>query len=370
MKPIWAIVERDLRKFFRSPALITVSLFLPLLQLVIIGYSVGGQVRNISVAMVILDRGPEALELRQKLRAVEANSRTFRLRLDADMDEALEATRNGRVAATIVVPENYSAKRLSGDQPQLGLIMDNTDPFVVSSLSAKMTELIGVLNRPEVDPRHLREVTLELVELYPYVAYVEYLLAGSITLAVFVSVMVGGGLLYIDDKSRGFHEGYLVTPITKFQLVAGMALSGTTKAAFSGFVVTLFGSLIAGVWQQFSLESLLLLLLLNILIAMALTSMISLMMVRVSDPHIPRATFGVLNTLLFFPSGAMYPVDSFPPWLRAISTIDPFTYAVHGLRAVLLKNVGFDAIVNDVLFLFVFSIICFLATLILFRRRY
>ena len=57
------------------------------------------------------------------------------------------------------------------------------------------------------------KIALEIVELYPYVEYVKYLLSGSVTLAMYMAVMIGGGTLYIDDKARGVHEGYLVTPI-------------------------------------------------------------------------------------------------------------------------------------------------------------
>ena len=42
-------------------------------------------------------------------------------------------------------------------------------------------------------------------------------------------------------------------------------------------------------------------------------------MVRVTDPLVPRATFGVLNTLLYFPSGAVYPQQGFPAWMQAIA---------------------------------------------------
>ena len=66
--------------------------------------------------------------------------------------------------------------------------------------------------------------------------------------------------------------------------------------------------------------------------------------------------FGVLNLLLFYPSGAMYPIAAFPPWLRAIAVVDPFTYCVHGFKAILLKDGGFVAIQYDLLFLFVFGI--------------
>ena len=56
--PAWAFVERDLRKYFRNPALLASSLLLPLLQLVVIGYGFGGKIRDVAVALVDLDRGP------------------------------------------------------------------------------------------------------------------------------------------------------------------------------------------------------------------------------------------------------------------------------------------------------------------------
>src|SRR6202045_3185060 len=95
--------------------------------------------------------------------------------------------------------------------------------------------------------RLLQQTALEVVELYPYIEYMKYLLPGSITLAMFVSVMIGGGMLYIDDKARGVHEGYLVTPITKSELVAGLNVAGALKAMGAGIVLTILGSLIAGV---------------------------------------------------------------------------------------------------------------------------
>jgi len=51
----------------------------------------------------------------------------------------------------------------------------------------------------------------------------------------------------------------------------------------------------------------------------------------------------VLNTLLFFPSGAIYPIAGFPKWLRILSDCDPFTYAVHAFRTLLLKAGGSHA---------------------------
>jgi ABC-2 type transporter len=87
-------------------------------------------------------------------------------------------------------------------------------------------------------------------------------------------------------------------------------------------------------------------------------------------PHAgSEGEFGVLNTLLYFPSGAIYPIEGFPVWLRWISYIDPFTYAVHALKALLLKDAGFQAIYPDVLILKGFSIVLVSLSVAFFKRQ-
>jgi ABC-2 type transport system permease protein len=83
---------------------------------------------------------------------------------------------------------------------------------------------------------------------------------------------------------------------------------------------------------------------------------------------LPRAMFGVLNTLLYFPSGAIYPTQSLPGWLRWITFIDPFTYAVHGLRVLLLKGAALRVVVPDMIFLGLFAAAMFAGSVKLFRR--
>jgi len=93
-----------------------------------------------------------------------------------------------------------------------------------------------------------------------------------------------------------------------------------------------------------------------------------LLMVRVTDPLTPRAMFGVLNTLLFFPSGAVYPQQAFPGWMQVIAKIDPMTYIVHALKSLMLKNTGFEPISLDLLYLGVFTIVTMTAATLLFKR--
>jgi len=367
--PTWAIVERDLRKYFRSPGLLIASLIVPLVQLVVIGYAFGGKIRGVPVALVDLDRGPEALRLREKFEAVEANVKTFRVRLADDLESALRDTREGRVGAAIVIPEGYSRRVAQRHRPELGLVLDNTDPFVVAALTEKMRELLAAVNQPEVALRYRRQVDLKVVEIFPYVEYVQYLLPGTITLAIFVCVLLGGGILYIDDKVRGIHESYLVSPITTTELVFGMHVAGVIKGTFVGVVMTLVGVTLAGILEVLTPATMAVLVAFAVLVSSALVSMVSLLMVRVDDPMIPRVVVGILNTLLFFPSGAVYPISSFPTWLQMVAKVDPFTYAVHGFRSLLLKDVGPGAVAADVAILSALSLACFAGVLLLFRRR-
>jgi ABC-2 type transport system permease protein len=200
------------------------------------------------------------------------------------------------------------------------------------------------------------------------VPYIQYLLPGTIVLAIFVSAMIGGGIIFIDDKARGLHEGYLVTPIRKFELIMGFNLAGTAKAILTGLVLVTLGSVIAGIPDPLNAVRFARMMVLVLMTALALISLMFLLMVRVSDPLVPRAIFGVLNTVLFFPSGAVYPIQAFPAWMRVITTVDPFTYAVHGFKQLILKNTGLAAIGGDLAYLALFTLISISAATLLFRR--
>ncbi|MGZ7054657.1 MAG: ABC transporter permease [Candidatus Angelobacter sp.] len=363
-----AIVERDLRKFFRSPALMVAAMVFPLVQLIVLGNAFGGKIKGAKIGIVSHDTGPQAIRVMEALRAVQSNARTFQPIVYPDEQVMVVAVRRGELNAGLVIPPQFSRNVYEHSRPHIGLVLDNTDNFMTSTFVDQMTQLVEALNQPDVSPRVVQQIELQVVELYPYIEYMKYLLPGSITLAMFVSVMIGGGIVYIDDKARGVHEGYLVTPITKLELVAGLNVAGALKAMGAGVVLTILGSLIAGVGSTFQPVNLVWLLLLIGATSFAFISMMFVMMVRVNDPLIPRAVFGILNTLLYFPSGAIYPIQAFPRWLQWIAWIDPFTYSVRGFKAVLLKGVGLAAIWPDLLYLGGFAVVAFALSILLFKR--
>ena len=364
-----ALVERDMRKFFRSPALMLSSLLFPLVQLVVLGYAFGGKIKNADLAFVDEDHSVQSRRIEEMFVGIKAGPQTFRVLHYDSFPSAVDDLRAGFVKAVVDVPHDFSRRYYQHDRPRIVFTEDNTDQFISSSLLSSAQDMTTALNTPDVSPRLDGQVELNVVEVYPYIEYVKYLLAGSTAMGIFITAMIGGGITYIDDKTRGLHEGYLLTPIRKTELVAGLITAGTLKAFMAGMCLTIIGGLIAGVpglWHPLRLFYI------AIVVLVAALSMISLMflvMVRIDDPLVPRAIFGVLNMLLFFPSGAVYPTEAFPAWLRWISVIDPFTYTVHALRNLTLKNTGIEGIYMDVLILALFSAVMISGSLALFKRQ-
>ena len=363
-----AIVEREMRRFRRSPLLIVMSMIFPLIQLIVLGYAFGGNVKHLKLAVVDQDRGVPAVRVRALANAVSSGARTIDLVSYADSGVALTDLRNGEVNGVLLIPPGFSRRSLQGNAPRIALVSDNTDNFVFSTLSATMNGVVAAFNEPATQDRIATKAGLDVVEIYPYVPYIQYLLPGSISMSIFMRVMIGGGIIFIDDKARGLHEGYLVTPVTKLELIAGFNLSGTIKAFLAGAVITIIGGFVAGIPNPLEPLRLLRTFLVVGTTAFALISLMFLLMVRVSDPLAPRAMFGVLNTVLYFPSGAVYPQQGFPGWMHAIAAVDPFTYAVHAFKSLLLKDTGFAAIAGDLLFLAVFSAVAMTAATLLFKR--
>ena len=364
-----ALIERDMRKFLRSPAQMMASMVFPLLQLVVLGYAFGGHIKGVTVAVVDQDRTAESRQVKEMIAGIREGPQTFTVRDYNSLPDALDDLKAGFVRGVISIPRDFSRRVYQQDRPKIALAEDNTDQFISSELLQRVQQMVDQMNSPAIASRLPGQVELDVVEMYPYIEYIKYLLAGSVSLCIFVVAMIGGGITYIDDKSRGLHEGYLVTPISKSELVLGLIGAGTLKGIMAGMALAITGSLIAGItgiWNPVRL------LYLIMVIAIASTAMISfmfLLMVRVDDPLVPRAIFGVLNTLLFFPSGAVYPIAAFPWWLRWIAVIDPFTYTVHALRNLTLKSTGIEGIYLDVLALSGFAALMIGGCFALFKRQ-
>src|SRR6187549_2251107 len=141
-----AIIEREMRRFRRSPMLIVMSMIMPIAQLVVLGYAFGGNVKHLKLAIVDQDHGVPALKIRELAGAAASGAQTLDLYPYADPGEALRDLRNGVVNGVLTIPPDYSRRALTKNEPRVALISDNTDTVVAVALTGALSGIVAQVN--------------------------------------------------------------------------------------------------------------------------------------------------------------------------------------------------------------------------------
>ena len=178
------------------------------------------------------------------------------------------------------------------------------------------------------------------------VNYIRYLVPGIIGMSLlFQSIFAGLSVLW--DREFGFLKEIMVAPVSRVSIVLGRIAGGMTTALVQGLLVMAV-SLLVG-FRIKGVPELLIALLFMILIS---TSFIGLGLVFASKIKDMQGYSVIMNFVvfpLFFLSGALYPLDNLPAWLRALSYFDPLTYGVDGLRGALIgvsvRGVAIDLLI-------------------------
>lgn len=366
---ILAVAERDLRRFRRNTKLMIPMALMPIIYLVILGKSMGGDLHDLPMAVVVQDHGRAAEAVTDRLLTMEESRRLFKLSTEPDPETAVEKLRQGRYKAVVIVPPSFSEDLARGDAGELGVVVDNTDNTSANIIEAEVRRAFGSLSGNTTASNSKKVgVQVQRVDVYGHKEFMQYLVPAVIALALFFVAMLAGGIILVDDRARGIHEGYFVTPLTALDLVGGLTLSATTLAMIIGTTVLFSALVIAQLPLLNPVRTVLLTGTAILLLAVGLILFMFTLMARVSNPLTPRALFGILNVLTFFPSGALYPTESYPAWLNAISVVFPMRYAVHALRNLLLKGVGFGAVAPDFLAMGVFAAVMLVLACTLFKR--
>src|SRR5205814_4273589 len=159
----WAIIEREMRRFRRSPVLIAMSMVMPIVQLVVLGYAFGGNVKHLKLAIVDQDHGVPAVKVRELATAIASGARTIDTIDYSDHGQALNDLRNGRVNGVLTIPPEFSRRVLEKTEPKIALIEDNTDNFVSVALAATLGGMLTSYNQPAHMPRTAGQATLDVV---------------------------------------------------------------------------------------------------------------------------------------------------------------------------------------------------------------
>lgn len=167
MNRLLAIVEREMRKFFRSPVLMIMSLLLPLVQLVVLGHAFGGNIHGARIGVVDYDHGPQAVKIREAFDTIAANTATFTTVPYQDEVTARDDVRTGKLDAALIIPAQYSRRVCAQDAPRIGLALENSDRFMSSTIANEMNSLVDALSQPTIQDRIVKTIALQVIELYP-----------------------------------------------------------------------------------------------------------------------------------------------------------------------------------------------------------
>ena len=366
---IAAVVERDLRRFTRNPFMMVASILLPLLYLVIIGNSFQGQLKGLPLAVVDLDNGPYSRRIIELLQAIQEGPSVIEVIRLSDQKEALDLAKNGFCKAALIIPAGFSEDLIKNTKPQIGLFLDNADPISANGVSSIVSQSLAYLKSEYLSVRgDPTKAHLRTVELFKKIDYDASLVPGVVVMAIFMGTMITGAFNLAMDKFLGIHESYLSTPLTKRDITVGIIISGVFITTVMSFIVLVGSMILTGIKLEGGLESFAMLFFIIILSALGLLSMMFIILGRANHPRIVGLVGGFLNVIFFFPSGAVYPIESFPDWLKAFAKVNPEAYAVHALKALIFKGADIVAIKGDLVFLVIFTAIMLTIATFTFKR--
>jgi ABC-2 type transport system permease protein len=353
-----AIFMRDFRKFLSNPFVIIMTLFMPIMYLVIFGNAMGGTITHIPIGIVqdepYITPTPLFLEGTAALHNVAQRdaARTFDVTVYHDEEKAKRDLREGRIKGVIVFPspiENPGTVRL---------YVDSSDYVTPSLIESGLRTVLA-----QADAHN----PVAISKIYGDIKYIQFFGVGVIVMAIFMTTMFGGGIALIKDREVGIVEGYLVTPVKRSSIILGMIGSGTVRAFFAGFVIFIVDLLITGIIIQ-SLQDFLLILLVLFITSMGVTSLMVSIASRFTNQQEYSSVAAFFSLILFMTSGAFYPTIGMPDWLRWITVVNPEYYAVDALRSIILRGQGLDVIGMDLVALLIFTAGSIALGIITFRR--
>src|SRR5579885_901378 len=370
MKKTWAIMRRDLIKLSKSPALIVTSVVMPILFLLIFGNSLEGQLKHLPLVIVNQDHGHYGLRVMEKMQALAAGPRTIDLTYMSNPGRALEDVRDGRYKAALIIPPDFSRDVVAGRVAELGLFGDNVDSISIAALQGAIAQAAAAIRTDFVSAREpkLDQIVLRPSNLFTTVDYDRSLLPGVIVMALFMGSMTSGVFNWIMDRFSGVTEAYLVTPLSPWNIAGGILASSVVATTGEAILVLFAGLALTGGGIGGGGAAMAMLCGVIVLTGTGLLSMMFAMYSRASNPRLIGGPAGFLNVILFFPSGAIYPIESLPHWLRAFTAWNPETHAVRALKSVMFKGANFSAISGDVAFLAIFTAIMLLLAGLTLKR--
>jgi ABC-2 type transport system permease protein len=355
LRRILAVARRIAQGFRRDERTLALVFVVPLVVTALLGWVLRDQ-RDESVEIAVVNEaGPVGDRIVAALQAASnaANNGTG-VGTAGTEAAAVEAIKAGNFDLALVIPSTLTADVLAGKRPTLTVITEGTDPAAEGARFAKlqglMSSIVGQLAPPESPATLIPNVERKTIYLSPDADTVDVMAPIFLGYFGYFFVFLLTGISFLRERIGGTLERLLATPVTRAEIVLGYSLGFGLFATLQVIVLTTFilSSLQVpsiGPLPAFTIG-------LGVdsagspVLAFALALILSLGAVNLG---IFLSTFArtELQVIQFIPlvivpqgllGGIFWPIERLPDFLQAVARILPMTYAVDGLRAVMLKG--------------------------------
>jgi ABC-2 type transport system permease protein len=367
-----SIIRKEFIQIFRDPRTLILIILMPIMQLFLLGYAATTDIRNISIAVWDQSQSPQSRELLDAFRAADYFSIDYPVYSAQEYTNLIEA---GKIRAALIIPPDYDRQLLDG-KAQVSLVLDGSDAtvggtalstakLIGQSYATKVLEEQAALTArassftPPLDVRTQVWYNPDLIAAYFNVPGVIGMILYFITALLTASSIVR-------ERERGTIEQLIVTPIRSWELVVGKILPYTILAFIDTFEILVIGHL----WFKVPIRGDL-----GLIFALSGLFVISSLGIGLFASTIANtqqeAFITVMVTMLptIFLSGFFFPIEAMPKLLQYISAIVPLRYYLVIIRALLLKGVGVQALLEPILALTIFAIGIMGAAAFRFRKR-
>jgi len=340
---ILAVLIKEFIQLTRDRLTYAMILVMPIVQLMLFGYAINNDPRDLPTAVLVQDQGPMA---RSTLAAL-VNSGYFEIvRTAASPAELDEAVARGEVQFALTIPADFTRRVVRGDQAQILVEADASDPAATGGAIAALAslprtaltrDLIGAVAKSGADPFEVvihRRYNPEAITSYNIVP-------GLLGVILSMTLVMMTSLGVTREYERGTMESLLATPARPIEVMIGKLTPYVAVGVIQTVVIlvlarALFAVPMAGGWIALCLG-----VLLFIIGSLALGFLISTV-ARTQLQAMQMSFFYIMPSILL--SGFMFPFRGMPAWAQALGTVIPVTHFLRIVRGALLKGLDVTAL--------------------------
>ena len=371
MRTIIAVATKELHQIVRDQRTLGILLLFPAFMLLIYGYALNFDIRDVRLAVQDRDRSTKSRELVSAF----TNSGYFKLVGYVDSDEEIEQLVNRNQArAVLVIPPRYEQDVRSHRPTTVQVIIDgdnaNTASTVMGYAQAIVAEVSTAILLEATRATGARApLTLEPRIWYnPQLRSTLFLVPGLIAFIAMITAVVSTALSVVREKERGTMEQIRMSPIGPVSFVLGKTLPYLALSFVSSLIILftariLFDLPMRGSWA---------LLCGSILLFLVGAQAQGLLISSLASSQQVAFQVALLSSFLptFILSGFVFPISSMPLPIQAVSHIVPARYFLVVLRGIVLKGAGVEAFWEQLVWLGAFSTVALGLAALRLRREW